>query len=153
MAANAPHPERRRGRRRVLTAAAATLALILAAAVAVVAFGDDEQGPDFDVAEGVEPLGEMRAGSVAQLAECSDWVDGSVERKRATVVDIREQLSGGGTIEGRPSISDQDAYDTFERACANDFAARFQLYKIYFRANAFNDFDPTQFTQPEPPTE
>lgn len=139
-----------RSRRRRLLAIATALTLALLGGLAVLAFGDDGESIDFDVAEDVQPLGDERAGSVAQLVECSDWVEGSVERKQATVVDIREQLSGGGTIEGRPSLPDQEAYDTFDRACANDFTERFQLYKIYFRANAFYGFDPEQIpTTPE----
>jgi hypothetical protein len=138
-------------RRRLLVVLTAVALLVLGAGAAVVAVGDDDESRDFDVSSDVEPLGDERAGSVASLVECADWVEGSVERKQATVVDIREQLSGGGTIEGRPAISDQDAYDTFERACENDFTARFQLYKIYFRANAFSGFDPSAIEQPPAP--
>jgi hypothetical protein len=129
-----------RSRRLTLAAAALAAALAFAAglAVAVGAFGGSSD--DFDVPDGVLPLGDIRAGSVASLADCSDWVSGSVERKRATVVDVRQQLAGGGVE--RTTLPDQDAYDVFERACAESFTARFHLYKIYFRAAAFHDFDP-----------
>ena len=133
--------------RRVILAAIGALLVVAIGIGAVIATADGEGGPDFDVGEDVEPLGDIRAGSVASLVACDDWTAGSVERKQATVVDIREQLSGGGTIEGRPAISDQEAYDVFERACAEDFTGRFNLYKIYYRANAFEDFDPYQYSE------
>lgn len=131
----------------LLAAALAATGGILIAALAI-ASGGDEDGTDenFEVAEGVRPLGQIRAGSIAQLATCEDWSRGSLERKRATVVDLREQLSGGGTLEGRPSLSDPEAFEVFERACANDFTEAFQLYKIYFRAAAFSGFDPESVT-------
>lgn len=120
------------------------LALVLGALALAACGGDDER---FDVAADVQPLGEMRAGSISQLARCEDWNGGTIEQKQATVVDLREQLSGGGVEAGTPSITDQEAYDTFERACANDFTSAFQLYKIYFRAAAFNNFDPEQYSE------
>ena len=132
-------------RRRVLVAALATIALVLGAVAIADEGGADSVGTDFDVPEGVEPLGDIRAGSVASLVDCDDWSGGSTERKRATVVDIREQLSSGGTIEGRPSLTDQEAYDTFERACGQSFTGAFRLYKIYYQANAFENFAPSVY--------
>jgi hypothetical protein len=131
--------------------AATAVALAAGLAVAVGAFGGDGTSMDFDVSEDVEPLGKMRAGSVASLVECNDWNGGSVERKQATVVDLRQQLAGGGVPEGRPSLPDQEAYDVFERACAEEFTGRFQLYKIYYRAAAFYDFDPQDVIDAHPP--
>jgi hypothetical protein len=138
-------------RRRGLLAAALAAVAIAGMAIAVGAFGGDGGSDDFEVAEGALPLGEVRAGSVASLAECGDWNEGTTERKRATVVDIRRQLTGGGVPDGRPSLSDQEAFDVFERACASDFTERFHLYKIYFRAAAFNDFDPQELIDAYPP--
>jgi hypothetical protein len=139
-------------RRGWVAVAATALALGGGLAVAVGAFGGDGGSPmDFDVPEGVEPLGQMRAGSVASLVECNDWDEGSVERKQATVVDVREQLAGGGVPEGRPSLPDQEAYDVFERACSAEFTGRFQLYKIYYRAAAFYNFDPQDLIDAHPP--
>jgi len=145
--------------RRHRTAVAAALAAVVAISlgiVAIVAYGGEADEPgtsDFEVAEGVEPLGEVRAGSVASLVDCADWSGGSVERKQATVVDIREQLTSGGTIEGRPSLSDQEAYEVFDRACAEEFTSAFRLYKVYYQANAFANVDPYEYSEgiePEP---
>lgn len=123
---------------------AASLLATFAVALLLAACGDDDG--QFQVDDGVEPVGDIRAGSVAQLADCEDWNAGSEEEKKATVVDLREQLSGGGTLEGTPSLTDQEAFELFERACSNEFTSAFQLYKIYFRGAAFNNFDPEQFS-------
>lgn len=120
---------------------AGALVLTLAASVALATIVPGEEGPgadDFEVAPGVEPVGEVRAGSVAQLADCTDWNEGSVAERRATVVDIREQLNSGGVAEGRPSLSDPRAYEIFESACSRPYAHAFLLYKLYYQANAFD---------------
>ena len=129
--------------------------LVLALALAVLgalvlssAGGSDGAGrpDDFAVVEGVEPLGDQRAGSAASLVDCDDWSGGSVERKRATVIDVREQLTAGGTVAGRPSLTDQEAYDLFERACSAGFTGAFRLYKLYYDANAFQNLDPSRYS-------
>jgi hypothetical protein len=133
-------------RRRSLSIGAGVLLVVgvLLAALAIGASGDGGDGPpgSFELDDDVAPLGEMRAGSVASLVDCDDWSGGSVERQRATVIDIREQLTAGGSIDGAPSLTDQQAFDTFERACAEDFTGAFRLYKVYYQANAFEGFDP-----------
>ncbi len=136
----------RRGRALLIALGLALAAIALAAFAVGASGGSDGSDTDFAVAEGVEPLGDQRAGSAASLVDCDDWSAGSDERKRATVVDVRQQLTSGGTVAGRPSLSDQDAYDTFERACSNDFTGSFRLYKIYYDANAFESFDPTAYS-------
>lgn len=142
-------PSRGRGRGRwwALIALAGLLVASAFTALALAAGDDSEDrtAGQFEVADDVKAVGELRAGSVAQIANCEDWNAGAVEERKATVVDIREQLTSGGTAEGTPNLSDQDAYDVFERACANDFTSAFQLYKIYFRANAFSGYDPYQY--------
>lgn len=133
-----------------------TLTLIVAAAVflglgsfAIGAHGgsddDGSRSDDFTVPAGVQPLGDLRAGSAASLVDCDDWNGGITERKQATVVDVREQLTAGGTVAGRPSLSDPQAFDTFERACSNEFTGSFRLYKIYYDANAFENLDPYSY--------
>lgn len=137
------------GRRRGVVAVAVAVVLAALGAFAIVAYGgstDPAPGEDFDVPEGVVPLGDLRAGSVASLVDCDDWNGGTVERQRATVVDVREQLSAGGTVAGRPSLTDQEAFDVFERACSNDFTGAFRLYKIYYDANAFQNLDPNAYS-------
>lgn len=75
-----------------------------------------------------------------QLADCTDWGEGSVEERLGTVRQIRAFISGPvpGTG-GRGVVLDDDyAYDLFERACSSDIARGFNLYKIYVRAAAFS---------------
>lgn len=135
----------------MVVAAVLGLVAVLLGGIAIVAFagGGDDPGSDddFEIAAGVEPLGEIRAGSVASLVDCDDWSAGTEERQQATVVDIRQQLSSGGTIEGRPSLTDPEAFDLFERACAEEFTGAFRLYKVFYQANAFANFDPYQYSE------
>jgi hypothetical protein len=81
----------------------------------------------------------QRAGSSAQLAQCSDWNEGTEAQREVTVEDVRLALnqahSGGPT----PSMSVQRTYDVFESACSNSYAAGFRLYKIYAHAAAFGN--------------
>lgn len=83
-------------------------------------------------------VGQERAGSVAALAQCSDWREGTEEERRATVADIQAQLNQAGADGPTPDLPEDEAYDLFERACANDYAAGFRLYKVYARAAAFS---------------
>ncbi len=112
---------------------AAAAALALAAALAACGDSDSQSAT-----EEVSGVGQERAGSVAALAQCSDWNEGTEEEKLATVTDIRAQLNQAGADGPTPSLPEQEAYDLFERACANDYAAGFRLYKVYARAAAFS---------------
>lgn len=82
-------------------------------------------------------VGQVRAGSFAPLAQCSDWNAGTEEEKLATVDDIQAQLNQAGADGPTPDLPDDEAYDLFERACAKNYAAGFRLYKLYARAAAF----------------
>ena len=84
-----------------------------------------------------EALGEDRVGSVASLVQCSDWTAGTSEQRYATIADVREQTSPNGVPLEDPPLTDEEAYEMFEGACGQKFADGFRLYKLYFRANAF----------------
>lgn len=86
---------------------------------------------------GVTGVGQVRAGSVAQLAQCSDWKAGSEDERLATIADIRNQVNQAGADGPTPDLSDDAAYALFERACSNDYALGFRLYKLYLRAASF----------------
>ncbi len=103
--------------------------------MALLLAGCGEDGSGGGDAAGV---GQARAGSVASLAQCSDWNEGSEEERLATVTDIRAQLNQAGADGPTPDLPDEQAYDLLQRACANDFAAGFRLYKIYARGAAFS---------------
>jgi hypothetical protein len=111
---------------------AATLGVAAAASLAACGESGSPGG------EEVVGVGQERAGSVAALAQCTDWNEGTEEEKRATVGDIRVQLNQAGADGPTPSLPEQETYELFERACANDYAAGFRLYKVYARAAAFS---------------
>jgi hypothetical protein len=91
-------------------------------------------------------VGAEIGGSTASLAQCRDWNGGSAEQRRATIADLRAALTPqSAPPDAEPVLSDEDAYDLFERACAAEFAAGFRLYKVYAQAQAFAPLrtDPT----------
>lgn len=112
-------------------------AIAAAAAVALVAAGC---GADADAPAKAEPVGDTRAGSVAQLAQCSDWTAGSREERAATVEVIKAAINLEDGTGETPELSDEAAYEVLENTCAEDFAASFRLYKVYARATSFASF-------------
>jgi hypothetical protein len=81
-----------------------------------------------------EPLGAKLGGSVAQLANCSDWAGGARESKLATIADIRNQVNRDDTGVDSPPLSDDEAMRLFDRECGRPYARSFRLYVIYARA-------------------
>ena len=74
---------------------------------------------------------------MAPLAQCSDWNKGTEAEKLATIEDIRGQVNReSGTVQA-PPLSDDEAMQVFDNACANDFAESFRLYVLYARAAGF----------------
>ena len=102
----------------------------LVAAVAVVAGCGGE-------AEPANPVGEVRVGTVAPLAQCRDWLAADDEQRLATIADIRRQVNTGDLEHENVELTDEQAASVFDGACANDFAAGFRLYKLYYRAAAY----------------
>jgi hypothetical protein len=93
--------------------------------------GTERVGPD------VQPVGEMRAGSVAPLVECRDWNEASAEQRLATIADVRSQINlEDSGIEG-PALTDEEAEELFDGACEPTWAQGFRLYKLYARAVGF----------------
>jgi hypothetical protein len=87
---------------------------------------------------GAKPLGPVTAGSVAQLADCSDWKRGTRPQRLATLADIRAHVNLlDGTVL-TPALDDERGYRLLQSACGNDFASSFRLYKLYARASAFS---------------
>ena len=111
---------------------------LLVAAAAFAACGGDAP----DERPSVEGVGQSIGGSVAALAQCRDWNAGSVQERLATVEDIRRQLTPQTSETAETGLSDEEAYDLFERSCANEFAAGFRLYKLYAQRAAFKPLDP-----------
>ena len=117
------------------------LLVLAAVAVGLPACGGDEDdgaaGRDKDAPVDIRGVGLMSGNSTAQFANCRDWRKGSVERRYATIEDIRGQLTPQTSKTAESDLSDEDAYRMFQRVCANDFSNELRLYKLYARAQAF----------------
>jgi hypothetical protein len=97
-------------------------------------------GSDPEDSEPVGPVGDERAGSVAQLAECSDWTAGDRAEREATVEVIKAAINLEDGTGETPELSDEEAYRVIDTTCGEDFAANFRLYKVYARATSFASF-------------
>ena len=114
---------------------------LVAAGVALPACGDDggEGGParDKDAPVDIRGVGLVLGNSTAQFANCRDWRGGSMERRYATIEDIRGQLTPQISKSEVSDLSDEKAYGIFQQVCANEFSDELRLYKLYARAQAF----------------
>lgn len=116
-----------------MSAAALALALCLIAG-ALAGCGDEAATGKTPTAK---PVGDPVGGSVAALAQCHDWNAGTEAEKQATIADIRSSLTPQSQEESGTSLSDEKAYEVFERSCVEDWAQSLQLYKLYANAAAF----------------
>jgi hypothetical protein len=82
-------------------------------------------------------------GSVAPLALCRDWNAGTEAEKQATIADIRRSLTPQSQEASGAPLSDQRAYELFERTCRPAFAQGFELYKLYAQAAALAPLKPS----------
>ncbi len=114
------------------SAVALALALCLIAG-ALAGCGDDATGQEPSAKAVGDPVG----GSVAALAQCRDWNAGTEAEKQATIADIRSSLTPQSQEESGTSLSDERAYELFERSCTEDWAQSLQLYKLYALKAAF----------------
>jgi hypothetical protein len=83
-------------------------------------------------------------GEPINLADCNDWNQANTEQRLGTIRQLKD--FAGGPIVGNNATSpsgtgsildDKQAYDLFNRYCAQDLARGFKLYKLYERAAAF----------------
>ena len=124
-----------------MTRAAGTLAL--AAALVLAGCGGDPEPADQAKRE-AKPVGQVLVGSVAQMAQCSDWNGGTRAQRVATIHDIRRQINLKDSAVQTPELSDDAAYEVLDNTCARDFAGSFRLYKLYARAASFAPFTEDQ---------
>ena len=110
-------------------------ALALVAALALASCGSGSEQP-----RAAKPVGEKLVGSVAQMAQCSDWNAGTRAERLATIHDIRQQVNLKDSAVQTPELSDHAAYEVLENTCRRDFAGSFRLYKLYARATSFAAF-------------
>ena len=118
--------------RRALTAAGLAAVMALAGCG-----GDDKEKPGGQKAAPAKPVGESSAGSVVQYADCRDWRRGSVADRRATVVELRRQLTPQTSTTAESPLADDRAYEILQKTCQNGFAHSLRLYKLYVRAQAY----------------
>lgn len=118
----------------------ARLALfLLAVALTVAGCGEDAETTTTDSGG----VGAEIAGSTAALAQCRDWNRGTEEKRYATIEDVRAaHTPQSAPSDAEPVLSDEEAYNLFERTCSNDFAVAFRLYKVYGQAQAFAPLRP-----------
>jgi hypothetical protein len=114
---------------------ATALALVAALALASCGSGSEPERP-----RAAKPVGEQLVGSVAQMAQCSDWNAGTRPQRLATIDDIRRQVNLQDSAVKTPELSDRAAYEILENTCKRDFAGSFRLYKLYARAASFAAF-------------
>ncbi len=114
-------------------------ACLVAAALAAGCGGDEESAGGAQAAESAKakPVGPERAGSVTQYADCDDWRKGSAAARRATVVELRSQLTAQTSETTASPLADDRAYEILQKACTPDYAGSLRLYKLYARAQGF----------------
>ena len=81
-----------------------------------------------------DSVGPRVAGSVVQYADCGDWRRGSKAQRKATVLELRDQLTAQSERDTASPLPDAEAYRIFQRTCAQSYAGSLRLYKIYARA-------------------
>jgi len=118
---------------------ASTLLVVAALSAVAGCGGDDGDGDPASggASEAAQPVGKESGGSVTQFANCDDWNAGSPAERRATVVELRRQLTPQ-TSEGAESpLADERAYEIIGKACEPGYAGSLRLYKLYVRAQGF----------------
>jgi hypothetical protein len=117
--------------------------LTIALLVASVSFGGcAEESSDPPKRESISGVGQPLGGSVAPLAQCRDWRRGTPEERRATIEDIRGQLTPQ-TAQGEDSgMPDEEAHALFDRVCAQEYASAFRLYRLYVQRAGFRPLEP-----------
>ena len=118
-------------------AASRVAALAAGAALALSACGSSS---DSDSDKAAKPVGEVLVGSVAQMAQCSDWTGAERAQRLATIHDIKQQVNLKDSAVQTPELSDEAAYRVLDNTCRRGFARGFRLYKLYARATSFASF-------------
>ena len=108
------------------------------AAALLAGCGDTGDDPPKPVRVAAQSVGERTAGSVVQFADCDDWRRGTKAERKATVLELRDQLTLQGSRSNASPLSDERAYAKLQKACtATDYAGSLRLYKLYVRAQGF----------------
>ena len=100
-----------------------------------------------------EPLGQELGGSVAHLAQCSDWVEGTEAEKLATIEEIRSQVNREDAGVTASELSDDQAMEVFNNGCSRPYADGYRLHVMYARAAAFEPLREIVEGEAEPPSD
>ncbi len=82
-------------------------------------------------------VGPRIAGSVVQYADCGDWREGTRREREATIVELRDQLTGQGYKDTSSPLPDERAYRILNKSCAQGYASSLRLYKLFAKAQGF----------------
>jgi hypothetical protein len=116
--------------------AAGIVAVVTAIAVGIALAATTGSG-DSAVDTPAYGVGQIRGGSVAQLARCTDWNEGTDAQQQVTLDDIQSQLNQPGADGPTPDLPDDEAIALLDRVCGRGYAAGFRLFKVYARGAAF----------------
>lgn len=78
-------------------------------------------------------------GAPVRTANCGDWNKGSPRARRQTIEQVR--AFAGGPVAGGGhgnTLTDDEAYELFDKLCDPYYARGFKLYKLYTRSAAFS---------------
>lgn len=127
--------------------------LILAAAGAIALAGCGDSGSDGSQGPEADPVGNELGGSVAPLAQCSDWQGATEAEKLATIEDIRSQVNREDAGVTSSSLTDEEAMEVFDNGCDEAYAQGFRLHIMYARAASFQPLQDIAEGRVEPPTD
>ena len=107
---------------------------LLAAVIGIAACGGDDAERGGAPAK---PLGHESAGATVQFADCGDWRAGTREERFATIEQLRGHLTPQRSASAASPLSDERAYEVFQKTCAPKYAESLRLYKLYVRVQGF----------------
>ncbi len=87
-------------------------------------------------AAGVQPVGDISGGSVAQYANCGDWRRGTKAERYATIEVLRGRLTPDSSKTAESPLTDERAYQVFQDTCSQGIDS-LRLFKLYARVQAF----------------
>ena len=115
----------------------ARFAATFVAVLALAGCGDDD-----DDGEGAaKPVGYELGGSVVQVADCGDWREGTEAERRATIEELKGQLTPQTDATPESALSDDRAYEILQNTCRTPRFESLRLYKLYTRAQGFAPLD------------
>jgi hypothetical protein len=117
---------------------AAFLAGLLLTVIVGVGCGDSDDASD----PGSSALGSPELQTSAREADCADWKAATAEEQQVIIDSVAEYEGGEPTGTRGRFLPEEKAYELFDRACEQDYASAFKLYKVYARAAAFQSASP-----------